>query len=108
MDIKLRVGGDYLLVIENELYNIKISDRIDGCNICSYKIVTNEEYKLVEASGRKILHRLIYAFSLYKENFEASQLLTMITDLESIANELRISKEYVIEQIRKYWRMNAL
>lgn len=97
-----------MLRIDNELYKIKIYDREDGYNICSYNIVTDEEYQLKESSGRKIIQRLVYSFSLYIEKLSANQFIKIITDLKSIAKELRISEEYVDELIRKYWDMKVL
>lgn len=90
---------DYLLLIEKELYTIKIHKREEGYNLCYYKIVTDDEYKLCESSTRKIFLRILNTFVLHRDKLSDIQLKEIISDLQLISEKLKIPETFSKEKI---------
>ena len=87
---------DYNLVyIENEHYTIKISHRSEGHYGCFYRIVDKNTYKMVEASQRKIVLRLVRAFELYLDHDDERLRSKIKYDLIEIAEKMKVPRSYL-------------
>lgn len=88
---------------ESGLYRIKISDRVNGYYTCTFNILSDDEVLLLESSGKKILQRLGYVFSLSWDKLPSEHHAKIITILRDMAKALKVREDFVDDLLNKYW-----